>query len=436
MNTFRVIFFSAILLSQSSANSAETKPRSVSDEARELRDIATFVAVLKTMRDAYVDPIDQHTLMQNAITGMVASLDPHSEFLDRSLLQDLQNTTSGQYGGLGIEVVMLDQSLTVIAPIDDSPAARAGVHAGDVITHIDGIAISGMQGRDPINALRGRAGTRAQLIIERDNSATPLTFDLVREAIRVRSSEARWLEPGIAYARISVFQQRSAIELQDRLRKLLRQNSNNVRGLVLDLRDNPGGVLEAAVEVSDLFLQRGEIVSTRGRKSGVQDSYRAHEGDLLNDAPMIVLVDGGTASAAEIVAGALQDHHRAVIVGRRTFGKGSVQSIFPLNDGSAVKLTTARYYTPNGVSIQAAGIKPNIELGQLRIGPESLDDMPIVREESLTGHLQNNARGESATSTSRQNEILDDDAELLEALHILKGMVAMRKPDTSKIEQG
>ena len=311
-----------------------------------LQDIQTFTAVFRAIKQAYVDPVDDRKLMQDAVRGLLAGLDPHSEYLDRSMLVSLDEDTSGAYAGLGVEVLFVDGLLRVVTPIDDTPAARAGIKPGDVITRIDGEPVPTHDAQHAVDKLRGKPGSQIALTIAREGSTTALELNLKRELIKVASVRERTLEPGYTYLRIAQFQQDTGRELRDKLRHVVA--GGTLRGVVLDLRSNPGGLLDAAIEVSDAFLDSGVIVSTRGRQGGASDDFSATRGDLANGAPLVVLVDGGTASAAEIVAGALKDRHRAVIMGQRTFGKGSVQSVLPLEGGDALKLTTARYFTPSG----------------------------------------------------------------------------------------
>jgi carboxyl-terminal processing protease len=391
-----------------------------------LEDIRLFTAVFGLVKQAYVDPVDDQTLMQSAIHGMLAGLDPHSEYLDSTAMQALSEDTSGSYDGLGIEVLAINGALRVVAPIDDTPAARAGLKPGDIIVRIDKTAITAENANQAVALLRGKAGTPVTLGILHEGASVPEDYTLTREVIRVASVRVRPLEPGYVYIRIAQFQEDTGNELRRKLGKLL-DAQKPLRGAVLDLRSNPGGLLTAAVEVSDDFLDAGVIVSTRGRLKQADLSFSATSGDLLNGAPMVVLVDNGTASAAEIVTGALKDNRRALIMGRRTFGKGSVQTILPLDDTHAVKLTTARYYTPDGTSIQAAGIAPDIELADLKL---TLRDAPpsFIRGESdLPNHLKGEHEGEKTRDRDGATDGLLDDYALNEALIVLKGM-ALRYP--------
>ena len=354
-----------------------------------LDELRTFTGVLDAVKQDYVESIKDKDLLENAIRGMLSNLDPHSAFLDAEAFQDLQVGTSGELGGLGIEVGQEDGFIKVITPIDDTPAARAGVRSGDLIIRLDDTSVKGMALSDAIQRMRGKPNTAITLTIIREGLRKPLKMKLVREVIQVKSVKSRLLEPGFAYLRVTQFQAKTAQNLQHDLQTLEQQNKAPLKGLVLDLRNNPGGVLNGAVDVADDFLDDGVIVETKGRGNGSDQSYKATPGDLLKSAPMVVLVNGGSASASEIVAGALQDHHRALILGERTFGKGSVQTILPLGNGTAVKLTTARYYTPKGRSIQAAGIEPDIKLKPLKIGSADSADPDFIKEADLTGHLRN-----------------------------------------------
>ena len=389
-----------------------------------LEDIRTFTAVFRAVQDAYVEPVDDHTLMQSAIRGLLAGLDPHSEFLDTRGLGELDEQTTGEYAGLGVEVLFIDGVLRVIAPIDDTPAQRAGIKPGDIILRIDGELIGAEEGDRAVERLRGKAGSEITLSVAREGLDVPLELTLRRERIKVASVRVRTLEPGYAYVRISQFQQETGAELRRKLRQLA--GSGRIRGTVLDLRSNPGGLLNAAVEVSDAFLDGGVIVSTKGRLADADMRLSATEGDLTGGAPVVVLVDGGTASAAEIVAGALKDNHRALVLGSRTFGKGSVQTVLPLDPVGAVKLTTARYYTPSGVSIQASGIAPDIELADLQLTAPDRPATPLTSERNLPGHLEGDLEIVGA-ETSARDAALDEDYALNEALNVLKGLALARE---------
>jgi carboxyl-terminal processing protease len=388
-----------------------------------LAEIEAFTAVFRAVRGAYVDPVEDQRLMQAAIRGLIADLDPHSEYLAPADLVQVDEDATGSYAGLGVEVLYVDGMLRVVAPIDGSPASRAGVRPGDVILSVDGRPVSDSDGMAAVQSLRGAPGSTVTLTIARDGQPEPIDLAMKREVIRVASVTVRMLEPGYLVARIAQFQENTAGELKERLRRHQARHGAP-RGLVLDLRSNPGGLVDAAVGVADVFLDAGTIVSTRGRLAEGNSSHAATRGDLLDGAPVVVLVDAGTASAAEIVAGALKDNGRALVVGQRTFGKGSVQSILPLGDGAAVKITTARYYTPSGVSIQAAGITPDIPLADLRVVPQ---DRPaeLVLERDLPGHLVGDLEGQTESAVERDAE-LDADYALDGALNILKGMALSR----------
>lgn len=386
-------------------------------------DLRTFVSVLRAVKDGYVDPVDDQTLLKGAIAGVLSDLDPHSAFLSADELQEWDEGIQGIYGGLGIEVIGVDGVLRVIAPIDDSPAARAGIRAGDGIVAIDGVAVAERED-EALDQLRGPAGTPVELTIERDGSDELLSFKLTREVILAQSVRTRWLEAGYAYARLSVFQENTGIEFRDRLRKL-KADGGAPRGLVLDLRDNPGGVMQAAVEVCDALLDGGVVVKTEGRLASADGTYAAGPGDLLDGAPVVVLIDGGSASAAEIVAGALKDHGRALVIGKRSFGKGSVQNILPLESGGAIKLTTARYYTPSGHSIQAQGITPDIVLPDVQLVQEDRGPQILESEATLSGHLE--ATEPDAAADAQRDPELDTDYALSAALNALKAMVVARR---------
>jgi carboxyl-terminal processing protease len=394
----------------------------------DLQDIRAFTAVYNLVKQAYVEDVDDRRLMQQAIRGLLAGLDPHSEYLDKEQIENLTEDTTGSYDGLGIEVLQVDGTLRVVAPIDDSPAERAGIKAGDTIVQIDGKPVQSDDLDGAIARLRGKPGTEITLNVLHEKQNTPVDITLKREAIKVASVRGRLLEPGYAYLRVSQFQADTGAQLRKRIERVQADNKAPLRGAILDLRSNPGGLLTAAVEVSDEFLDDGVIVTTKGRLKESDLSFRATPGDLLKGAPLVVLVDNGTASAAEIVAGALKDNHRALLMGRRTFGKGSVQTVLPLDAEHAVKLTTARYYTPSGVSIQAAGIQPDIALADLALSQRD-GASPSIGERDLRNHLKGSDEGTRPVVTPPAAERdVEKDYALNEALNALKALALRGKP--------
>lgn len=408
--------------------SSSTPAASASVDSMDMADIRTFTRAFSMIKKAYVDKVSDKRLMQAAVRGMLSNLDPHSEFLDHSALKSLGEDTDGAYAGIGVVVINMHGQLRIIAPLDGTPAARAGIRAGDIITSINGIAVDGEDIDVMADKLRGPVGSVLHLSVlhKKASVATPLT--LTRERIEVASVRTRLLAPGYVDIRISEFQERTGDDLRKQLQALIAKHGP-LQGAVLDLRSNPGGLVSAAVDVADTFLDSGVIVSTRGRLPQSDLTFTATPGDLLHGAPLVVLVDNGTASAAEIVAGALQDHHRALVMGRLTFGKGSVQTVLPVGDGDALKLTTARYYTPDGRSIQARGITPDITLQDLTVAPRDTPPTPILSESDLPHHLNaGTATPASASSAATQKAPLAmDDYAMSEALNVLKGLAIAKR---------
>jgi carboxyl-terminal processing protease len=404
-------------------------PASSVPDRLDLDDVRNFSRVYEIVRQAYVEPVDNKTLMKAAISGMLSGLDPHSEYLDKDGLAELNEDTTGQYGGLGIEVLQVDGTLRIVAPIDDTPAARAGIKPGDTIVKINGKPVDAENIDEMFKELRGDPGSKITLTILHEKSDKPIDMPLVRERISVTSVKTREIEPGYAYIRISQFQDDTPADLEKKLGELIRKNGAQ-KGAILDLRSNPGGLLTAAVGVSDDFLDSGTIVTTRGRLQDSNLSFEAHQGDLLHSAPMVVLVDNGTASAAEIVSGALKDNRRALIIGRRTFGKGVVQTVLPLDADHAVKITTARYYTPKGTSIQAEGIKPDIALADLSVNKADSPPSLISSEADLPNHLANEdgAAGHDIDNdgSAENAKLATQDYALSQALNVLKGLALNR----------
>jgi carboxyl-terminal processing protease len=385
-------------------------------------DLQAFTEVFSRVKSDYVEPVDDKKLIEDAIRGMLSGLDPHSSYLNTSEFSDLKIGTTGQFGGLGIEVGMENGFVKVISPIDDTPAARAGVQASDLIIKLDKKSVKGMTLNEAVKIMRGKPNTDIDLTIVREGEPNPLVIKITREIIRVKSVKNRMLEPGYGYVRITNFQSRTTTDLLKAISDL--QKQERLKGLVLDLRNNPGGVLNGAVGVSDAFIDDGLIVYTEGRIDDSSHRYLATPGDSLNGAPLVVLVNGGSASASEIVAGAIQDHNRGIIMGTKSFGKGSVQTIQELRNGSAVKLTTARYFTPNGRSIQAKGIEPDITLNTLKLSANDEKARESFSESDLEGRLSN-PNGESETGEEVKPESADlakTDFQLFEALNLLKGL--------------
>lgn len=386
-------------------------------------EIERYVAVYRAVKQAYVDKLDDRKLMQASVRGLLTDLDPHSAYLDKQESEQLDQDTNGAYEGIGVEVMQLpDRSLRVVSPIDDTPAARAGIKAGDVIVAIDGKPIAADNADGASISLRGPPGSEVKLGVVRDGADAPLVIVVKRQVIRIQSVRARLLEPGFGYVRLSNFQVDTATDMTTQIAGLAKQNHGPLRGVVLDLRSNPGGLLNAAVEAADAFLDSGVIVSTKGRLTYSNTTYTATPGDVLDGAPMVVLVDGGTASASEVLAGALHDQHRALIVGSRTFGKGSVQTVLPLDNGDAIKLTTARYYTPSGKSIQARGIRPDVVLKPIAAKQGKAIASDGVRERDLPGHLAESDA--DVGDEGGEATVFADAFAIAEALKVLKGMPA------------
>ncbi|WP_374012604.1 S41 family peptidase [Pseudoxanthomonas koreensis] len=391
----------------------------VHDSKVPLAEIRRYVAVYRAIKEAYVDPVDDRTLMQSAIEGLLLDLDPHSAYLDKKQSETFEQQTSGAYDGIGVELLQQpDNTLKVIAPIDGTPAARGGVLAGDTIVAIDGKPIAQVEGMEP---LRGAPGSTVTVTLVRAGRDKPFDVALVRETIRITSVRSRMLEPGYAYVRISTFQADTGNDFRRHVEQLQERAGGRVHGLVLDLRSNPGGLLTSAVQVADELLERGGIVSTRGRIPVSDTRFDATPGDRLQGAPIVVLVDAGSASASEVLAGALHDNGRARLVGSRTFGKGSVQTVLPLDNGDSVKLTTARYYTPSGRSIQASGIVPDVELqpDPALLHPDAPAGAASITEAVLPGHL----RGDEEGRDYRAGSALPGDKPITAALAELKSLV-------------
>jgi carboxyl-terminal processing protease len=385
------------------------------------RQLSLFGDVFERVRSDYVERPDDNKLIESAINGMLAGLDPHSSYMDAKSLQDMQTSVTGRFGGLGMEVTMEDGLVKVVAPIDETPAARAGIMANDLISHIDDEPVQGLTLNQAVEKMRGAPNTKVKLKIVRKGADKPIEISLTRDIIRVRSVRANLQGDDVAYIRISQFSEQTTDGVRRALGELSAQAGDKLKGFIIDLRNNPGGLLDQAITVSESFLERGEIVSTRGRNAEETQRFNARNRDMTKAKPVIVLINGGSASASEIVAGALKDHKRATIIGTRSFGKGSVQTIIPLGSGNgALRLTTARYFTPSGSSIQAKGIMPDIEV--LQDVPEELKAQTDTRgESSLPRHL----KAEGQEETGSQSYIPPDpknDKALNMALDLMRGI--------------
>ena len=395
------------------------------DEVRQLAD------VMQLVKEQYVVPVGDATLLRGAIKGMLGNLDPHSDFLDKSEYSDMEDFTSGRYNGIGIDVGLDDDgNIIVVAPIDGSPAAKAGIQAGDVILAVDGNSTEGLTLDQASELLRGKLGSKVTLELQGQDQDRPYTVKLVRQEVKVASAHGTLLQKGYGYLRIADFGDDTPGAVASSMKELARKNGGPLLGLVMDLRNNPGGLLDSAVTVADDFLDNGLIVTAKGRASDANLTRSATPGDMLDGAPLVVLVDAGTASAAEIVAGALKDNHRALVVGEQTFGKGSVQTVIPLPQGDAIKLTTALYYTPSGRSIQAEGIEPDVEVDALQLADQPAGDRTgPEKESSLHSHLANPttaaapATGNAAIRA--EDALAVKDFQLYQALNVLKGLAAV-----------
>ena len=420
---------------------AQKERTSVAAEPLPLKDLQTFVEILSRVKSDYVEEVSDQTLLENSVRGMLSGLDPHSTYLDKDEFKDISTATSGKFGGLGIEVQMQNGFVRVVSPIDDTPAAKAGIQAGDLIVKIDDLPVKGMSLTEAVQKMRGEPGSKISLTVLREGADKPLVMDMKRAIINVNSVRTRLLEPGYGYARITTFTASTGKSLTEEFKKLAKESEGGIKGLILDLRNNPGGVLNASVEVSDAFLDSGRVVSIKGRDKDSNRDYTAKSGDLLEGKPLIVLVNAGSASASEIVAGALQDHKRGLIVGTKTFGKGSVQTILPLASEGAIKLTTARYYTPSGRSIQAEGIEPDITIRPVKISKSDNPESPLepIAEADLKGSLGNEQKKKGGTDEIKDAKeaakkaaadslnLAETDYALYESLNLLKGMVILRK---------
>jgi carboxyl-terminal processing protease len=385
-----------------------------------LKELRAFADVFNQIRVNYVEEIDDKTLLESAIRGMLSGLDPHSTYLADDAFEDLQTSTSGEFSGLGLEITTENGFIKVISPIDETPAQRAGIEAGDLIIQLDNEPVKGIGVEAAIERMRGPRGTSIELTIAREGETQPITLTLERDIVKVVSVRKRWLEPGYGYVRIAQFQANTGKDVGEALESLM--SEQDLRGLVLDLRNNPGGVLGASVDVAGHFLEGGTVVYTEGRLLSSEVRYNATAHDSSKGTPLVVLINGGSASASEIVAGALQDHRRAVIMGTDSFGKGSVQTVVPLSEKRAIKLTTALYFTPNGRSIQATGIEPDIAVDRAKV--TAMRSRPRITEADLAGPL-GNANGDvkdNEEAREAANTLHETDNQLYEALTLLKGI--------------
>lgn len=403
-----------------------------------MEDVQRFSNAISQIKKYYVKPIDDKELFNNAIRGMLVGLDPHSAFLDEDEFNDLQTSTSGEFGGLGIEVTMEEGVIKVVSPIVDAPAYKAGIRSGDYIIKLGNQSVQGISLKQAVDLMRGKVGSPIELTVLRKGVDKPLKFSIIREKIQIKSVKSKLIDNKYGYIRITQFQALTAEDMEKAVNQLKQQAGGKLSGFILDLRNNPGGLLDSAIQVSDAFIDNDKtgpeemIVYTKGRLEGSKFTAYANPGDILDKAPMVVLINGGSASASEIVAGALKDNKRALIVGTRSFGKGSVQSVLPLDEKSGMKLTTALYYTPAGISIQATGINPDIVIDEMTI-PKSKDDKASLNfsEADLSGHILNADKNETPVSDksviSDDGPLLYEDYQLYSALTVLKGLALVKK---------
>ena len=398
------------------------------DDANTYELLNLFGEVLERTKISYVEDVTDKKLIESAINGMLSSLDPHSGYLDAESFNYMSEQTKGKFGGLGIEITMENGLVKVVSPIDDTPAAKAGIKAGDYITNIDDETVVGLTLNEAVSKLRGKIGTKVKLSIRRVNSK-PIDMTIVRKEIKIQSVKSEIKEDAVCYIRISSFTEDIDKAITDAINKAKKQLKNNFLGIVIDVRNNPGGLLDQAVAVSDLFLEQGEIVSTRSRNEADTVKFMANEGDIAKDLPIVVMINEGSASASEILAGALQDHHRAIILGEKSFGKGSVQTVIPLRDYGAMRITTARYYTPSGRSIQAKGIEPDIEVKPAKV--EELESYALnISEAELKNALKNDSdEGKLTEKKSKKSKEDLADYQLTRALDLVKALALYSKSE-------
>lgn len=399
-----------------------------------MEDVQRFSNAIGQIKKYYVKPTDDKELFDNAIRGMLNGLDPHSSYLDEESFKELQTSTSGEFGGLGLEVTMEDGVVKVVTPLVDTPAFKAGIKSGDYIIKLGSQSVQGISLQEAVNLMRGKPGTTIDLTILRKGAEKPLTFSLIREKILIKSVKSKLLDDSYGYVRLTQFQAMTAQDMEKAIAQLKQQAGGKLKGLILDLRNNPGGLLDSAIQVSDAFLdndKKGEeelIVYTQGRLPGSKFTAVANPGDILNKAPLVILINNGSASASEIVAGALKDNKRAIILGTRSFGKGSVQTILPLDEKRAIKLTTALYYTPSGTSIQAKGITPDIVIEEVEVPKAKKAAFSGFSEAELNGHLSNkDEKADNDSSDKDDQALLYEDYQLYSALTILKGLAVANR---------
>lgn len=415
-----------------------------------VKEVQRFANAISQIKSYYVHPVSDQDLFDNAITGMLAGLDPHSNYLNAEEFQELTTATKGEFSGIGLEVTQEDGYIKVISALDDSPASKKGIKAGDLVISIDQVPLKGLTLKESVAKMRGTKGSHVSLLVLRKGQSKPIKFDLVRDSIYVKSVKSKLYDDTLGYIRISNFQASTAEDLSHSIESLMQQAHGQLKGLILDLRNNPGGLLDAAIDVSDIFLDSKNmelnkvIVSTKGRAQGSNFKAEAKPGDSINGVPMIVMINQGSASAAEIVAGALQDHKRAILVGEKSFGKGSVQTVLPLDENTAIKLTTALYFTPSGRSIQAEGIKPNVVIPDIDMtnAKEKKSEFEGFKEANLSKHLQNANDKETKEKTDETSlktnleksdtEVAYSDYQLYQAINLLRGLVAMKGSDPKK----
>jgi len=426
-----IIFSASFAFAQESQELAQEEERTANMDSQKeavenqtdeetYRQLNLFGDVFERVRAHYVEPVTDETLIESAVQGMLSDLDPHSSYLDEDDFKDMQVQTSGEFGGLGIEVSMDNGFVKVVSPIDGTPAYKAGMQAGDYITHLDGEPVMGLTLSEAVDQMRGKVGAPIALTVVREGLDEAIEVEIIRDIIKIQSVRNRIEQEDIGYLRITVFNQNTMPGLKKAIEELESEAGDKLIGYVLDLRNNPGGLLDQAIAVSDAFLDKGEIVSTRGRNKRDTKRDNSTPGDLTDGKPIVILINGGSASASEIVAGALQDHRRAIVVGTPSFGKGSVQTIIPLPGYGAMRLTTARYYTPSGRSIQAEGIEPDIVIEQAKLEEINSGFKP-TREKDLRGALDKKDDDESKNSNDKKEE--NTDYQLDRAIDLLRGVI-------------